>query len=98
MDIKWTGSARQDLIEIGDYIALRAPGIAGRFVEELFDRTAMLAEVPQPGRIVPEFGDSNIRELIHGNYRIVYRLFEEIVQVLAVVEGHRLLKTNIEDL
>ncbi len=98
MGIKWTDSARQDLIEIGDYIAMRSATNAGRFVAELFERTAMLAEVPEAGRIVPEFGNVNIRELIHSNYRIVYRLFEETVQIIAVVEGHRLLKTGIEGL
>ena len=44
------------------------------------------------GRIVPEIGSFNIRELIEGNYRIVYRYSREKIEILTVFEGHKLLK------
>lgn len=77
----WTERARSDLLEIGDYIAQRS---------QLMERTSVLAEQPKSGRIVPEIGAEEVRELIHGNYRIVYRLCGEEAHILTVFEGHRL--------
>lgn len=91
MPVLWTESARRDLAGIGDYIALRSPQAALRFMDELFARTAILETAPRSGRIVPEYGRENIRELIHGNYRIVYQLRGEEALVLTVFEGHKLL-------
>lgn len=98
MRILWTDAARQDLLDIGDYIALRSPEVAERFASELFGRTAILSTAPRAGRMVPEFGNEDIRELIHGNYRIVYRIVNDTIQILAVFEGHRLLDADIVDM
>ncbi|MBN2875056.1 MAG: type II toxin-antitoxin system RelE/ParE family toxin [Spirochaetales bacterium] len=97
MRLLWTDAARQDLVDIGDYIALRSPVAASRFVAELFDRTGILTSSPLAGRVVPEFGNVDIRELIHGNYRIVYRIVDETIQILTVFEGHRLFDAEIVD-
>jgi toxin ParE1/3/4 len=88
--VLWTERAHADLVEIGDYIAQRSPVAALRFVNELMERTGVLAEQPRSGRIVPEIGADAFRELIHGNYRIVYRLVGEEAHILAVFEDHRL--------
>jgi toxin ParE1/3/4 len=88
--IFWTDRARVDLLEIGDYIAQRSPLAALRFVDELMERTKVLVEQPRSGRIVPEIGTEDFRELIHGNYRLVYRLFGDQAHILTVFEGHRL--------
>ena len=91
-------AARQDLLDIGDYIALRSPGVAARFAAELFERTVILLTAPRVGRMVPEFCNVDNRELIHGYFRIVYRLHEDTIQILAVFEGHRLLDADIVDI
>ena len=44
------------------------------------------------GRIVPEINSPNIREIIEGNYRIIYRVAQEKIEVLTVFEGRKLLK------
>ncbi len=88
--IRWTEKARQDLFDIGDYIARDNPAAASRFTRALMDRCAVLAENPRIGRVVPEVAREDIRELIHGNYRIVYRLLEGEVHILTVFEGHKL--------
>lgn len=90
-NLVWTEGARSDLIEIADYIARRDPNTAASFVSTLMDRTLVLIDQPRLGRMVPEFGDESIREIIHGNYRIVYRILDSAVFVLTVFEGHRLL-------
>ena len=46
---------------------------------------------PNSGRIVPEFGDSAMREILWRNYRLVYRLVGENVEVVTVFHGARLL-------
>ena len=50
---------------------------------------SQLGPYPQIGRIVPEYQDPTIREVIVGNYRIVYRVRQELIGVLAVVHGGR---------
>lgn len=63
-----------------------------QWVERLVDAAERLAHAPRMGRKVPEFGREDVRELIHGHYRMVYRVAKERVEVLTVFEGHRLLK------
>ncbi len=81
------------LTEIEDYISKDSSERAARFVNQLIERAeAVLSDKPQAGRIVPEIANPNIRELIFKNYRIVYRLNENNVEILTVFEGHRLLR------
>ena len=51
-----------------------------------------IARFPRSGSVVPELMNESIRELVHGNYRIVYRLGEGRIEVIAVVHGARLLR------
>jgi len=90
--IRWTRGAHEDLVAIGEYIARRDPGNASRFVAELMDRTLVLRGQPLCGRILPELGDETVRELIHKNYRIVYRVVDVEAHILTVFEGHMLLR------
>lgn len=66
--------AARDLERIVRYISVDNPARAVTFGRELTQRARAVAEFPLRGRIVPEFGDLNIREVIHGSYRIVYRV------------------------
>lgn len=79
MDCKVILSPRaiQDLGEIVRHISLDNPQVAARFGYELIDVALSLQDLPERGRFVPEFGDAVTREIIHGNYRIVYRFDEE---------------------
>ncbi|MFZ4618510.1 MAG: type II toxin-antitoxin system RelE/ParE family toxin [Rectinemataceae bacterium] len=89
--LRWTDRARRDLGDIRDYISRREGEAASRFVEGLLRRSLILEEQPRSGRRVPEFNTDDIRELIHGNYRIVYKLAGSEVHILTVFEGHMLL-------
>ena len=53
-----------------------------------------LKDNPRSGRMVPELGDESIREVIHGNYRIVYRLRHDLVEVATVFHGARLFRLD----
>lgn len=71
--INWTDSAINDLQDIADYIARDSIRYAQLTVDKLFNYPTILIDKPDLGRIVPEFEDETIRELIKGNYRIIYR-------------------------
>ncbi len=67
-------SARADLRDIVRYISFDAPDRAIEFGLFLISRTRLLAQSPELGRVVPEFEDAFIREIIVRSYRVVYRL------------------------
>ena len=71
--INWTNLAIDDPQAAREY-AMTSPVFANRLVERLITRADVLATFPDSGRQVPEFGNPRIRELIEGNYRIVYRV------------------------
>ncbi len=92
MKLRWTDHARRDLLAIGRYIARDDPDAARRWSEQLRERARQAAEHSLAGRVVPELGRDDVREVFLRSYRIVYRLGEEdTVDVLTVFEGHRLL-------
>ncbi len=91
----WTDSAIQDLNDIGDFISKDSIRYAEITVEKLFYAVDILMTYPNIGRIVPEFEDENIRELIHGNYRIVYQLIDEFrIDILTVNNCARLIENT----
>ena len=91
MKLFWTEKAKQDLQAIRRYIAADNPTAANRWVDRLRTRARNALHSPLAGRKVPEILREDIRELIEGNYRIVYQVFEDRLVVLTVFEGHRLL-------
>jgi len=95
MRLAWSREARENLVEIEEYIARDSLERAIRFIDALIDHAeAMLADNPQCGRIVPEIGNPDMRELIYRGYRIVYRVKADTIEILTVFEGHRLLRMN----
>jgi toxin ParE1/3/4 len=67
-------SARADLRDIVRYISFDAPDRALEFGLFLISRTRLLTQSPELGRVVPEFEDPFIREIVVRAYRVVYRL------------------------
>ena len=91
--ITWTDLAELDLLEIETYIAQDSPLYAIITIEKFLNRTGILLKYPLSGRVVPEFENPNIRELIEGNYRIVYFLkSKQEISILRVHHAARLLK------
>lgn len=72
--IFWTAQARADLAAIRAFINQDSPHYASVVVSRLISATDRLVPFPESGRVVPEFDDSLIREVVHPPYRIVYRL------------------------
>ncbi len=72
--LTWSPAARFDLREIFSYISEDDPAAAGRFIRSLLAAVERLPSFPESGRIVPEFADFTIREVIRRPCRIVYRM------------------------
>ncbi len=91
LDIRWSDRARNDLAAIGNHIAADNLVAAMRWVDRLIADVERAAEMPIAGRIVPEYADrQDLREMIRHTYRIVYRVWDEAIEVLTIFEGHRL--------
>ena len=90
--VRWTQRARDDLRDIHDFIARDSPRAAKALVERLLTATERLAAFPESGRVVPEFPALGYREIIVSSYRILYRLADNTVWIIAVVHGRRLLR------
>ena len=87
--VSWTPQAVDDLEAICLFIARDAPSVAAVFAQRAFDVTDRLASFPESGRIVPEINNRNVREIILGNYRLIYRIRSGDVQILTVHHGAR---------
>jgi plasmid stabilization system protein ParE len=87
----WAPSARLDLKELASYIAESRPEVSARFVKSVFNTIERLSAFPESGRIVPEFNDPNIREVIRKPCRIVYRIKAErqIIEIARVWHAAR---------
>lgn len=92
MKLFWTKEALIRLQEIEEYISRDNPIVAMEFIDKLISAAEKIIDYPEKGRIVPELSLENIRELIYRNYRIVYILKKNSVNILTVFEGHQLLK------
>jgi addiction module RelE/StbE family toxin len=93
--VVWTDFAIQDLDDIGEFIAKDSERYAKVVIQNLFESTELLESHPKAGRVVPEFENKNIRELIRGSYRIVYRIVEITrIDILTVHHSARLLKRS----
>lgn len=90
--VVWTRPALEELKQIVTYIRADNPSAATRFGGVIRTKVARLELMPRLGRIVPEFPESGLRELLHGNYRIIYRIAPERIVILSVYHGQRLLE------
>lgn len=89
MNVLWSSEALRRLDEIERFIAQDSPQRAIEFIDRLLEKGGSIASFPEMGRVVPEFSRSDIREILVGNYRIVYRTTSSQIVILTVFEGHR---------
>lgn len=92
MKIIWTNLALEDLRSIYDYIAKDSSFYADRFVARLINRVEQIERHPRSGRKVPEIGSEDVRELIEGNYRIIFRINADHIGIVRIHHSARLLK------
>ena len=90
----WSPRAASHLESICDYIAEDSGVYARIFAQKVLDIIRSIPDFPEIGRVVPEYGDQKLRERLYRNYRIVYRLNADSIEIVAICHGARLL-TNV---
>ena len=94
MRIIWSPLAIDRVSEIADYIAKDKPSAAEKWINTMFSKVEQLESSPEIGRIVPEINNNQFRELIYGNYRIIYRVEKKQISILTVRHGKQILPIN----
>ena len=90
--IVWSEEALKDIEEIISFISKDSELYAVNFASKIISAVETLKVFPEIGRIVPEYGDPKIREIIYRNYRIVYQIDERAVEIITVSHGSKLLE------
>lgn len=93
--VVWSPTAIDDIDAIAAYIARDSVSYAAAVVHRIIEATRNLSKCPLSGGIVQEFGDETVREQFAYTYRIIYRIQGDVVTVVAVVHGKRLLKLDL---
>ena len=91
MNIIWSPLAVDRASEIAGYIAQDKPSAAEKWIKIVFSKVEQLKSSPEIGRIVPEIRNNQFREIIYGNYRIIYRIEAEQTSILTIRHGKQLL-------
>jgi addiction module RelE/StbE family toxin len=92
--IKWTPQSLEDIEAIANFITRDSSYYARMFTIKVFEAVDRLELFPESGRVVPELNRKEIREVIIGNYRIIYKIRGESVEILTVYHSSRLLDVN----
>lgn len=87
--VVWSEPAWQDLEQIVEYIAEDSPEAAVRFLGRAREASRSLATLALRGRVVPELGEPDLREILLDRYRLLYEIHDEVVEVHAVIHGAR---------
>jgi toxin ParE1/3/4 len=94
MRIIWSPLAVERISEISDYLAEDNPDAAITWVESIFKIIERFIDYPEMGCVVPELDKPNTREIIHGNYRIIYKILQENIHILTVRYLKQILPTE----
>jgi toxin ParE1/3/4 len=91
MKINWSPLSIERIFEIAKYIAEDKPGASENWIDSIFNSVERLTKFPESGRVVPEIKRQEIREILLGNYRIIYRIENDLISVLTISHGKQLL-------
>lgn len=95
--IKWSPRAVSNLKEICSYISKDSVYYASLFAKRILSIVKSISSFPKSGRVVPEYGNDNLREKIYEDYRIVYRIKDELIEVVAICHGAMQLKNIVKE-
>lgn len=84
VEVRWRPQALRDLEAIETYYTQVAPDFAAVFVAGAFEAAQRLARFPRSGRRVREIGDEAIREVLYRQYRLVYIVTDDAVEILTL--------------
>ena len=90
VEIKWTVQAADDLESIVNFISSDSVHYAKLLALDIIEAIERLALFPESGRVVPELEQKTIREILFGDYRIIYRIRKKVIEIITVYHGSRL--------
>ena len=91
----WSDPAKADLRAIHDFIAQNSKFYAKKVLQDIVDKSGVLDGLPRAGRVVPEVGEPEIREIAALAYRIIYEIRNADCFVLAVIHKRRELRPEL---
>ena len=91
MKIIWSPLAIERASEIAEYIAQDKPSAAEKWINTVFSKVEQLKSSPEIGRVVPEIRNDQFRDLIYGNYRIIYHIEKTQISILTIRHGKQIL-------
>lgn len=87
--VVWTEQSIKDIDAICEYISKDSKYYAYAFADSLFEAGESLKAFSSRGRIVPEMMNENIREVFINEYRLIYNIKDDFVEVLTIIHGRR---------
>lgn len=88
-ELRWAESAVKDLDIICNYIAEDSEEYARMFARSIIDSVETAAAFPYSGRVVPEMNNEMLREKVLTNYRIIYRINNDSIEVVRIIHNAR---------
>ena len=86
----WTQTATEELADIAGYLGSYSESYARLTVKRFYERAGQLTDFPEMGRVIPELDQSNYRELLEGNYRLMYEILsDDIILIQRVLHQAR---------
>lgn len=93
VEVIWTERATQEITSIAEYLEQYSTLYASSIVRKLYGKVGVLKQFPKLGRIIPEMQEEKYRELIEGNYRIMYEMLDnEMILIQRVMHTSRYFK------
>jgi plasmid stabilization system protein ParE len=90
VEVIWTQNATDEIVRIAEYLERYSEYYASMIVKRLYEKVAVLKQFPILGRVISEMQEDQYRELIEGNYRIMYEILdEEIILIQRVPHSSR---------
>lgn len=99
-NVIWSDSAIKDINNILDYIELDNPGASYAIYMKIKERLVFLETNPKIGRILPELDKldkNNYREIVYRRWRIIYRINDSLVRIIAIIDSRRDINLIIAD-
>jgi plasmid stabilization system protein ParE len=93
--IRWSLKALNSFEEICSYIASDSKYYASLFAKRIIAIIKDIPKFPQAGRVVPEYNNKKLREKIYQNYRIVYRIKKNYIEIVAIIHSARQIENII---
>jgi toxin ParE1/3/4 len=90
VEVIWTQRATEEITSIAEYLEQYSALYASSIVKKLYVKVGVLKQFPKLGRIIPEMQEEKYRELIEGNYRIMYEMLDdEVILIQRVMHTSR---------